>query len=1243
MTLHNRNNYVIFTCAWLSSLLLLLTVSQTVMAACSTYSGRASINEVHRSGNATRFVEIKILDASITSATWNTWTLRLCNSTGTCSGNISVSNATLNTPWLVIDKPYITNQNYIDLKDGMDVILQDAGGNTIDYLSVAGYTGQQDASCSLPFDTTMISTNTHTIERYPDGTGDWRETGSGGSGGDTTGGTNDEGPGGVTPPTVTVNNVTVIKGQAAAFTFSIPASVGYDITINYQTQNNTAIVGTDYTATSGVATIVAGTTSTTVYVATNPTSTSGEVSFYFFVYNPTNGTLTNNYPTGTILANALATWYMEQAIWNGSAGEVIDNSGNGYGGTGMNGATTANATPAIAGTPGTCRYGNFDGNNDYIALGGFPNLNGSFTITAWIRPDRIDKDQRIFADDENNSGGFAFSLGDGGNGRLRFFSRNVSPVSLDSGAVITAGNWSHVAIVHNVVAKTRQIFVNGVAVTAAQTYTGTWGTDNGTASIGGETNGAGSEATSNWRFDGGIDEVRVYTSALNASAITTIMNLTRDCAGLHHILIEHDGAALTCEPEIITFRTCANIDCSAIYSDNVNMTLTPGGWVGGNNINISGSGTAQLRQTSASTISLGVSNSAPLATNGVVCLNTATGANDCNLTYHDTGFIYTIPTQTSCQTSGNITLSAVRLDDTSLRCVPTFVSTTRDLNFALAYSNPATGSSALTLNYNSTNYIVNTAGTSIPITFDGSGQANFNVTYNDAGQISLNSQYIGSAGTGDAGLTMTGSATYLNKPAKLYVYSDDTNSDCASADISCSAFVPAGAPFNLKVRAACDNATNTVTPNFILSGLTLTHDNIAPNIAEGTITTTNFDISDADNGQHVITTQSVSEVGAFTFTANLPVTGYFGETIGNTVLNTSSYIGRFYPDHFCLSGNSLSNRVDSHTASGCTDGFTYLDEDLQLQFVLTAQARGSACGTTDVTQNYSGTWSRFASPFSEDTTIANEPGKWNFGAVNDPTGTPGSLNARIELDTTTSSPLTGSFTNGQTSVTALLDINRLGSAPTYTAESALTDVHIAVKPIDLDNVALDTTSLNIGTDTYRELGTTALYFGRLFAENAYGTNDPATPLDMFARTEYCNAVSAGTCSDWQPKNNDSCTLYNINPPALTALGLNAANDGLGGYYQRASATVSSAVFNFDDTGTAPSYARVHVPDPSGHSAGWRLFYTGGGDGGDFTIPFRFPFNTDPAIHPYLLHLDGVASFGQFRGDDRIIYWREILE
>jgi hypothetical protein len=227
---------------------------------------------------------------------------------------------------------------------------------------------------------------------------------------------------------------------------------------------------------------------------------------------------------------------MDQQVWSGTAGEVLDAGPNAFHATARNGALTQGATPAIAGNPGTCRYGEFDGDNDYLELpANFPNLQGSFTIAGWVRAQDLAGDQRIFADDESNSGGFAFSIGDGGAGRLRFFSRAVNPIIVDTqDAVIAADTWHFVAAVHDAVAKTRSIFVDGTFVTLStggtvSVYGGNWGADAGRASIGGETDGAGGEAVPQWRLRGNIDELRVYNAALGQSVLQTLMGQTRPC------------------------------------------------------------------------------------------------------------------------------------------------------------------------------------------------------------------------------------------------------------------------------------------------------------------------------------------------------------------------------------------------------------------------------------------------------------------------------------------------------------------------------------------------------------------------------------------------------------------------------------------------------------------------------------------------------------------------------------------
>ena len=56
-----------------------------------------------------------------------------------------------------------------------------------------------------------------------------------------------------------------------------------------------------------------------------------------------------------------------------------------------------------------------------------------------------------------------------GTGRLRFYSRGVNPIIVDTvNAVISTDRWTFVSAVHNSLTNTREIYVNGVA----QTLTG---------------------------------------------------------------------------------------------------------------------------------------------------------------------------------------------------------------------------------------------------------------------------------------------------------------------------------------------------------------------------------------------------------------------------------------------------------------------------------------------------------------------------------------------------------------------------------------------------------------------------------------------------------------------------------------------------------------------------------------------------------------------------------------------------
>ncbi|MDA8327406.1 MAG: polymer-forming cytoskeletal protein [Betaproteobacteria bacterium] len=257
---------------------------------------------------------------------------------------------------------------------------------------------------------------------------------------------------------------------------------------------------------------------------------------------------------GTSSLSLLSQYHMDEPQWTGAPGQVADSSGSGYNATAVNGVSTANTnpSPAIAGNPGTCGYGAFNPNTKdyYVALpANFPHLTSDFTITAWMYTlNNSQPGQRILEDDQNNSGGYGFSLGDGGTGTVRFFARGSNPVILDTPAVINNNTWYFVAAAVSGISQnqngfcnfspfscqnTRYIYVfnaNGNLITSVNTNASGWGTDTGTVSIGGEVNNACcDENNPRFHFDGSLDEVQVFNGALTQQQISVIAQQTHPC------------------------------------------------------------------------------------------------------------------------------------------------------------------------------------------------------------------------------------------------------------------------------------------------------------------------------------------------------------------------------------------------------------------------------------------------------------------------------------------------------------------------------------------------------------------------------------------------------------------------------------------------------------------------------------------------------------------------------------------
>lgn len=245
---------------------------------------------------------------------------------------------------------------------------------------------------------------------------------------------------------------------------------------------------------------------------------------------------------------------------------TIDYSGNNYHGT-VTGGITLGSGGRI------CSADTFNGTTGHVQLpASFPHLGSAsghtnFTITAWINSTNAAKSgQRVLVDDQNNTVGFAVSLGDGGTGRVRFFSRAVNPIIFDSPAVVTSNNWHFVVATHDATLKRRRLIIydasGNLLSDTNDTYTGTWGADAGRVALGGE-NAASTENSSNYRFEGRIDELRAYSRVLADTEIAAIY--VNEVQGLHR-----DATLRACS---VCGATLGNFNA---FDTNTSSTATAG-------------------------------------------------------------------------------------------------------------------------------------------------------------------------------------------------------------------------------------------------------------------------------------------------------------------------------------------------------------------------------------------------------------------------------------------------------------------------------------------------------------------------------------------------------------------------------------------------------------------------------------------------------------------------------------------
>ncbi|MCK2238988.1 MULTISPECIES: LamG-like jellyroll fold domain-containing protein [unclassified Crossiella] len=175
----------------------------------------------------------------------------------------------------------------------------------------------------------------------------------------------------------------------------------------------------------------------------------------------------------------------------------------------------------------------FNGSDAAISAAHTVNTAASFTVSAWVRPERIGPaDQTVISQDGNRVGGFLLQLSK--EGRWQFVAPGGDGDEGDAAHRATAmaagsarpGQWAHVAGVADLSAQRISLYVNGTLADTVR-YTGRW-------------NAAGDLQIGRGKWRGGhtgywagcIDEVRVHDRVLSAASIRALVS--RDNVQLGH-------------------------------------------------------------------------------------------------------------------------------------------------------------------------------------------------------------------------------------------------------------------------------------------------------------------------------------------------------------------------------------------------------------------------------------------------------------------------------------------------------------------------------------------------------------------------------------------------------------------------------------------------------------------------------------------------------------------------------------
>jgi MSHA biogenesis protein MshQ len=805
-------------------------------------------------------------------------------------------------------------------------------------------------------------------------------------------------PGSTASYTMTVNNLgyasepgplTIVSTLPTGLTYSSATGSGWGCSLSGQTVtcNRTGALASGATApllTMNVT--VDGTAAGPLTFNATVSGTGGDANVY-------NNTAVDTYVVPTA---PYAYYALDEAAW----GTIADASGNGHTASKLGSASPTGsnvASPpgaAVSGSTGTCGAGTIPaGTGHGIDTGIAVNsLGNAGTIAFWYAGSSIWNDgtsRMLFDASAHNSGSDRhFFLAKDGTGRLVFSFKDGAGTT----ATVTtsqygyrANEWHHIAVTWTANGALAITLDGTLAASSSTALNGSMGTL-ATLYLGAQRSstmvGTPAAYTANSAY-GLVDELRVYGKVLTTEELEAMTAWTHTCtAGIHHYELSTPSTAIACLASTLTVTACTDSSspCTSKATTLAGQTATlsaSAGSLAASTLTFDASGMASTTLSyaaaaSGSTVTVSLSGEQALASSARQCCpngSSCSAANSCSVSFDSAGFIIaasangsaaTLPTATAGTASASYSLRAVKTSTTTKACEAALTGSTT-VNWAYQCNNPSTCASGnrltLTGSGAATAIAANPASgvsSTLPVamTFDANGNAPFNFTYSDVGQVTLSAS---KAAGGTLASALAGSSNaFVVRPAGFVLSGIQCASysagNCATSALaspgsnpgastaSGTAFLPAGRPFAVTVTAV--DSTGAATPNFgretSPEGVVVSHTLVAPALGIIGSLANASGFGSFSNGVATGSAFSWSEVGVIRLTPSLADGSYLGT--GPVTGTASGNVGRFYPHHF-----------DTSVTPACSAVFSYAGQPFNV--TVTARNGLATPGTTSNVDN----------------------------------------------------------------------------------------------------------------------------------------------------------------------------------------------------------------------------------------------------------------------------------------------------